>query len=340
CEAIYDAKSEIYNTDNAKISHCASWTGGKVQAAIRVLQKQRRLGLRVVALESWDAFVAELRKDFGLRDPTGFNQARVQKMRQREDEPYGKYFNRFSQAAVQSGFDEPSLRWYLLRGLTETTINRLRGSNEIPKDYVDLHEHLRDLDTVDHSLMEAGIIDSYDVKIGSMIPSSRNSPSNNTVPRVNQRNNNFVPRNSGGGNPRTNFTPRQNNSPPLHQQPRPESKEVKKAVTGLPAPTPSGPPPNPIGEVKWPTKEVRDQRRRDGLCILCGATDHFIPRCPHNKQIARAAKAFSETGDNDTIWADYGNGTGELVHYDDFLEDTSDEESEKGDEAQVEDSDA
>ncbi|KAK1218787.1 hypothetical protein PQX77_018512 [Marasmius sp. AFHP31] len=312
CEAIYNAKSEIYNTDNAKISHCASWTGGKVQAAIRVLQKQRRLGLRVVALESWDAFVAELRKDFGLWDPT---------------------------AAVRSGFDKPSLRWYLLRGLTETTINRLRGSNEIPKDYVDLQEHLRDLDTVDHSLMEAGIIDSYDVKIGSMIPLSRNSRSNNTAPRVNQRNNNFVPRNSRGGNPRTNFTPRQNNSPPQHQQPRPESKEVKKAVTGLPAPTPSGPPLNPVGEVKWPTKEVRDQRRRDGLCILCGATDHFIPRCPQNKLIAQAAKAFSETGDNDTIWADCGNGTGELIHYDNFLED-SDEESEKGDEAQVGDLDA
>ncbi|KAK1216238.1 hypothetical protein PQX77_021135 [Marasmius sp. AFHP31] len=341
CEAIYDAKTEIYNTDNAKISHCASWTGGKVQAAIRVLQKQRRLGQRVVALESWEAFVAELRKDFGLRDPTGFNQARVQKMRQREDEPYGKYFNRFSQAAVRSGFDEPSLRWYLLRGLTETTINRLRGSNEIPKDYVDLHEHLRDLDTVDHSLMEAGIIDSYDVNVGSMIPSSRNSPSNNAAPRFNQRNNNnFVPRNSGGGNPRANFIPRQSNTPHQPQQQRPENKEIKKAVTGLPAPTPSGPPPKPVGEVKWPTKEVRDQRRKDGLCILCGATDHFIPRCPHNKQIARAAKAFSETGDNDTIWADYGNGTGELVHYDDFLEDSSDEESEKGDETQVGDSDA
>ncbi|KAK1215968.1 hypothetical protein PQX77_021409, partial [Marasmius sp. AFHP31] len=184
CENIYEAKPDIYADDTAKIQHASSYCSGKVEAAINVLQRRKRLGFRVAPLETWAGFIAELRADFGLRDPLAFAQARVMKIKQEDGESYGDFYTRFAVMATRSGFDETSLRWYLLRALSKATLERLRGSNIIPSDYQALHRHLRNLDINDHLMMEAGLIDGYDVQVGIM-PSTTKTTTTTTTNAAN-----------------------------------------------------------------------------------------------------------------------------------------------------------
>ncbi|KAL0566938.1 hypothetical protein V5O48_015060, partial [Marasmius crinis-equi] len=337
CEAIYEAKPDIYADANAMINHCASWTTGKAEAAIRVMQRRRRQGHRVVQLESWGAFVSELRKSFGLRDATAFAQAKVQKTKQQPGESYGDFYNRFSEVATKSGFDDPSLRWHLLKGLTKPTLARLRGSNNIPSSYTDLHEHLRELDAVDHTLMEGELIDSYDVEVATMPSTAKKTISTTTTtmtsPRAQGNRQQDTPR------PARQYQPpnRANPQPYFNSRSNPRSDaatsgEVKKAVTGLPDAAKKA-----IADAQplpWPTREIRDQRRRDKLCLLCGDPNHFVPNCPHNQRIARGAVTFSEAADTDSVWVTEPDGMGHLVYYDDFLDDEDYDNQENGDEAQ------
>ncbi|KAK1220978.1 hypothetical protein PQX77_016220 [Marasmius sp. AFHP31] len=343
CKNIYEAKPDIYADDTAKIQHASSYCSGKVEAAINVLQRRKRLGFRVAPLETWAGFIAELRADFGLRDPLAFAQARVMKIKQEDGESYGDFYNRFATMA------------------TRTTLERLRGSNIIPSDYQALHRHLRNLDINDHSMMEAGLIDGYDVQVGIM-PSTTKTTTTTTTNTANPTNTSRTTVTRTQNNPpggrttvtntttgRPNFIPRSNYQNRTttgggnfrNARTTTTTTEVRKAVTGLPgpsnAPVPSSstapPPANPIS---WPDKPLREQRRRDGLCILCGSPDHFIPRCPHNNQIARGARSFAELPDPDTVWVETAEGQGHLVHLDDFLDESGDEESENIEETQEE----
>ncbi|KAL0059416.1 hypothetical protein AAF712_013857 [Marasmius tenuissimus] len=280
------------------------------------------------------------------------------KMKQEDGESYGDFYNRFAVMATRSGFDETSLRWYLLKALSKPTLERLRGSNIIPADYQTLHRHLRDLDINDHSMMEAGLIDGYDVQVATMPSSSSktttttststnaSSSSNPNTTRTTVTRTQNVP--SGGRttvtNTRSNFVPRSNyqNRNNNYNNNRnacttTTTTEVRKAVTGLPGPsnppaaaTSAAPPlANPIA---WPDKSIREQRRRDGLCLLCGSPDHFIPRCPHNQQIARGARSFAELPDPNSVWVESEEGLGYLVDMDEFLEEQEEQESENVDE--------
>ncbi|KAL0058819.1 hypothetical protein AAF712_014470 [Marasmius tenuissimus] len=152
-EAKEARKDRVATQSKIRMKDPETFDGEKLEAAINVLQRRKRLGYRVAALENWAAFIAELRADFGLRDPLAFAQARVMKMKQEDGESYGDFYNRFAVMATRSGFDETSLRWYLLKALSKPTLERLRGSNIIPADYQTLHRHLRDLDINDHSMM-------------------------------------------------------------------------------------------------------------------------------------------------------------------------------------------
>ncbi|KAK1226154.1 hypothetical protein PQX77_010879 [Marasmius sp. AFHP31] len=331
CENTYEAKPDIYIKDNAKIQHATSWMTGKAKAAVSALQRRQRLGHRVPALKSWTAFKAEMRADFGLCDPHAYAQARIMKMKQEVGESYGDSYNRFSVMATRSGFDEASLWWHLLKSLSKPTLKHLRGSNSIPADYQALHRHLRDLDTNDHSMMEAELIDSYDVQVEPPTLHERPSLVPKTIPVEVEppiptpgsnfvlRSNNYQNRNNFGNNRTTTTT-----------------SEVRKAVTGLPGPSNApalpAPPPPAVNPISWPSKEIRDQRRRDGLCLLCDGPDHFIPLCPHNQQIARGARSFAETNDTNTYWVEDEEGIGHLFHFDDVFEEV--EESENLEETQ------
>ncbi|KAK1218776.1 hypothetical protein PQX77_018521 [Marasmius sp. AFHP31] len=364
CENIYEAKPDIYADDTAKIQHASSYCSGKVEAAINVLQRRKRLGFRVAPLETWAGFIAELRADFGLRDPLAFAQARVMKIKQEDGELYGDFYTRFAVMATRSGFDETLLRWYLLRVLSKATLERLRGSNIIPSNYQALHRHLRNLDINDHSMMEAGLIDGYDVQVGIMPSTTKtttttttNAANTSSTPNTSRTTVTRTQNNPTGGRTtvtntttnrpnhilRSNYQNRTNTGGGNFRNPRTTTMttEVRKAVTGLPGPSnapvaSSSNVPPPANLISWPDKPLREQRRRDGLCILCGSPDHFIPRCPHDHQIARGARSFAELPDPDTVWVETAEGQGHLVHLDDFLEESDDEGSENIEETQEE----
>ncbi|KAK1217594.1 hypothetical protein PQX77_019743 [Marasmius sp. AFHP31] len=364
CENIYEAKPDIYADDTAKIQHASSYCSGKVEAAINVLQHRKRLGFRVAPLETWAGFIAELRADFGLRNPLAFAQARVMKIKQENGESYGDFYTRFAVMATCSGFDETSLCWYLLRALSKATLERLRGSNIIPSDYQALHRHLRNLDINDHSMMEAGLIDGYDVQVGIMPSTTKtttttttNASNTSSTPNTSCTTVTRTQNNPTGGRTtvtntttnrpnfilQSNYQNRTNTGGGNFRNPRTTTMttEVRKAVTGLPGPSnapvaSSSNVPPPANPISWPDKPLREQRRRDGLCILCGSPDHFIPRCPHNHQIARGARSFAELPDPDTVWVETAEGQGHLVHLDDFLEESDDEGSENIEETQEE----
>ncbi|KAK1215941.1 hypothetical protein PQX77_021437 [Marasmius sp. AFHP31] len=345
CENTYEAKPDIY-VEDAKIQHATSWMTGKAEAAVNVPQRCSRVGYRVSTLESWTAFKAEMHADLGLRHSHTYAQARIMKMKQEVGESYGDFYNRFSVMATRSGFDEASPRWYLLKSLSKPTLERLRGSNSIPADYQALHCHLHDLDTNDHSMMEAGLIDSYDVQVGRMPSASRTTTTTTTnssnTPNTSRTTVTCTQKNPGGRttytNTHSNFVPRSNNYQNRNnignnRTTTTTTSEVRKAVTGLPGPSnaPALPaPPLPaINPISWPSKEVRDQGRRDGLCLLCGSPDHFIPRCPHNQQIVRGARSFAETDDMDSCWVETEEGVGHLFHFDDVFEDEESENLEE-----------
>ncbi|KAK1215493.1 hypothetical protein PQX77_021927 [Marasmius sp. AFHP31] len=203
CENIYKVKPDIYADNTAKIQHASSYCSGKVEAAINILQRCKCLGFHVAPLETWARFIAELWADFGLRDPLAFAQARVMKIKQEDGESYGDFYTHFAVMATHSGFDETSLRWYLLRALSKATLERLRGLNIIPSNYQALHRHLRNLDINNHSMMEAGLIDGYDVQVGIMPSTTKTT----TTTTTNTANTSSMPNTS-----RTTVTRTQNNS--------------------------------------------------------------------------------------------------------------------------------
>ncbi|KAK1222014.1 hypothetical protein PQX77_015168 [Marasmius sp. AFHP31] len=257
CGNIYEAKPDIYADNTAKIQHTSSYCSGKVEVAIKILQRRKRLGFRVAPLETWAGFIAELRADFGLRDPLAFAQARVMKNKQEDGESYGDFYTRFAVMATRSGFDETSLCWYLLRALSKATLERLRGLNIIPSDYQALHRHLRNLDINDHLMMEAELIDGYDVQVGIMpstmkttTTTTTNTANTSSMPNTSRTTVTKTQNNPTGGRttvtntttnrpnfiPRSNYQNRTNTGGSNFRNPRTTTMttEVRKAVTGLP----------------------------------------------------------------------------------------------------------
>lgn len=243
-------------------------------------------------------------------------QGKLAKVKQESNESFGDFYVRFMDFANKSKFNEEALMWTLMERITPEFRERLKYANKTPTSFDELKETLLDMDAMEYAFQEADLstISSPYKIVGRTTSYSRRDNQGRFLPNTR-------------GNFRSNFqsTNRQQYQRRDNQGQTEVVTETKKAVTGLPN-TRNNPPPQPPAtpqarpnppsnqpQFPWASREERQRRRDQGLCLGCGGEGHFIGQCPHRQVIARRASTLTETSNVDQLWATYDDGTHSLI---------------------------
>ncbi|KAF5372542.1 hypothetical protein D9758_005298 [Tetrapyrgos nigripes] len=268
---MFTAKPTLYETENSRVTFASSYlTGAAARYYQNLIEREVMEGVYLVALHNWQAFVGTFGRLFGVHDEQLYSQAALDKVLQRADENFADFLVRFEDASLLTQYNEPVLRWRLLLQIRRDLRNRLTLVGRIPRGFNDVVDRLLDLDTAREAFNEAGLATNNYANptyVPNVAPVAR--------ARNNQQNAVVVPG-------------------PITQanRNRPRANQNQNLVTGRTAQ------PQPLGNRPFVrlTREERDRRMKNGLCIRCGASGHFGRDCPPENDPAPAEEAIARAG--------------------------------------------
>ncbi|KAF5343304.1 hypothetical protein D9758_016501 [Tetrapyrgos nigripes] len=221
-------------------------------------------------------FIGTFARLFGVHDEQLHSQAALDKVLQKADEAFADFLVRFEDASLLTQYNEPALRWRLLLQIRKDLRNRLTLVGRIARSFNGVVDRLLDLDAAREAFNEVGLAtNNYANPIyvpnASPVNRNRNNPQNaNAGPGPTTQANHNRPRNN------------QNQNPVVGRAAQPQAFRNR-----------------PFLQL---TREERDRRMANGLCIRCGQSGHFGRDCPpendpvHVEQEVETYYGYDEDG--------------------------------------------
>lgn len=254
---MFIAKPTIYSTTESKVQYASSWlTGAASRYYQNMVDKEIGLGVGAYlpALHEWEAFLQLFGKMFGLHDEQLASQAALDNVIQKTGESFADFLVRFDDASLKAEYNEQALRFRLLKQIHRDLRNCLTNVGRIPEGYDDVVDRLLDLDGAREAFEEAGLSTPYTWYA-------------NTGGEANKNSTESTPAAAGPG-PQTqnNYNNRYNRYNNVNRNPNAPRAQAKLAEVD---------PVDPQQDQLPISKEERNRRMREGLCIRCGKPGHY-----------------------------------------------------------------
>ncbi len=224
----------------------------------------------VAWLSSLPAFLDELRRLFGPRDPTNDAIIRLENLRYKDSGKAVKYTLDFNRDAPRTGWNDNALYRQFYKGLPDRLKDEIARIGK-PASLIQLQHLIQDLD---QRYWERQSEASRDKRAASgTVSGTVSTRSENTK----------------------SSTPASNNktdkTASTSSQPSAQSKSSSK---------PKNPNANKLGKDGKLTPEERDRRFKLLLCLFCGLAGHKVPDCPHAKKSAKGKASTTEPASTNT----------------------------------------
>ncbi|KAF5334829.1 hypothetical protein D9758_018070 [Tetrapyrgos nigripes] len=252
---MFTAKPTIYETEASKVTFASSYlTGAAARYYQNLVEREALQGAHLAALHNWRSFIRMFSRLFGVHDEQLYSQAALDRVQQKANKTFADFLVRFEDASLLTQYNEPALRWKLLLQIRKDLRNRLTVVRNIPQGFNALVDRLLDLDTAREAFNEAGLVTNT-------YPNPTYTVNSITAPRTR-----ITPQNAQAGpGPSTQANRNRARASPNSTPPAARAAQVQPNKR------------RPF--VRLPTEEYQ-RRMKNGLCIRCGANDHFGRDCP------------------------------------------------------------
>jgi hypothetical protein len=257
--SLYFRSNPAYDDDSAKVIFALSYLRG---TALEYFEPQLLdANDTPLWLDDWEEFVSTLRTQFGPIDPTGDAESGIDHLKMHDNQRIIKYNVEFNKLAVRTHWDEGVLRHRYYSGLAER-IKDIMGQQGKP-------------DTLEGMKKLAHAIDSrHWERLSEKSRSNKGKPDHDKSDKnkSDDRNKN-QPSGSGSSN----------------NNPKNKSNKSGKPATTSTSSGSTNPLADKLGKDGKLTKEERQRRFDNNLCMFCGGVGHTAANC--NKASSSAAKA-------------------------------------------------
>ncbi|THU89291.1 hypothetical protein K435DRAFT_865423 [Dendrothele bispora CBS 962.96] len=271
CYRMFVAKPTIYSTDQSRVTYASSWlTGAAAKYYQNQVEQEMENGLWIPTLHEWGIFVREFGRLFGLHDEVLHAQASLDKVIQRFGESFADFIVRFEDVALKTLYNDPAKRWRLLLQIRKDLRDRLTLVGRIPETFDEVVKRLLDIDGAREAFKETGLSTPNQTNPYRRLnpnPTTTNPPISNT-PNI------------------TSYDRSRNNQ----SQGNATRNAVAKSAQA-------------DSSTKMPTfrisKEERDRRMNEGLCIRCGGRGHFGKECTTHSHTVVGKCCFEVEADDE-----------------------------------------
>ncbi|KAG7093148.1 hypothetical protein E1B28_009431 [Marasmius oreades] len=160
CIRMFVAKPHIYIADQEKIQFASSYLAG---AASRTFQnwveKEMHSGVFNLALHTWTAFIAEMRRLFGVFDEELHAQSALDHTIQGLNETFAEFLVRFEDASLLTGYNDSALKWRLVAQIQEDLRDQITYVGGMPTIYQDVIQKLLEIDGARQAFEDVGLTD-------------------------------------------------------------------------------------------------------------------------------------------------------------------------------------
>jgi hypothetical protein len=259
CELNFQDRPRSFDTDRAKVLYAQSFLKGTVLDWFEpdLLNGQ---GFRPRWVDNYEAFVFELESNFGPYDPEGEAEDRLDELTMGENQRITKYLVEFNRYASQvRGYGMGALRRRFYKGLPDRLKDEISRVGK-PRTLHDMRSLAQEMDA---RYWDRKAEQGRRPKPPAPTHSSSSTPSTFSKP---------------AGKSKPASTPSFSSAPPSSDNVRPKGKNVSRPDLT-----------SKLGKDGKLTKEERQRRFENKLCLFCGHPGHVAKECP--KSSSRAAKA-------------------------------------------------
>lgn len=258
---LYFRSSNAYDDDSAKVNFALSYLRG---TALDYFEPTLTESIDTPEwLEDWPEFVRILKLQFGPIDPTGDAASGIDHLKMQDNQHIIKYDVEFNSLAVRTGWDENSLRHRYYSGLAER-IKDIMGQQAKPESLDAMKVLARTIDSRHWERLRE--------KSRSGKGKSDDKPDNNKSDKKPEDKKNPQSSNNNSNNSKNN-----------------KGNKPAKSASASTSSASTNPLADKLGKDGKLTKEERQRRYDNNLCMFCGGVGHTAANC--NKASSSAAKA-------------------------------------------------
>lgn len=293
CQLAFRTDTRSFSRGQDKVSFALSYLKG---TALDWFEPAIMRGEDPEWIDDWDIFVEELQSNFGVFDPEGDAESKLQTLTMRDDKPCAKYLAEFNRLASRVQWSESALCFLLYKGLPARLKDKISESpSGKPKTLAGMRrliqlydrrywERQEEIRRERGSQPKASSSQNSGSRSNNSGGSSNNASSSgngNQAMKSSSSNNQAKGSNSGGRNdtpnPRANSTPRPGNSSSGNNSTADRAKAMGLDKNGKLTP------------------EERKRRFENNLCMFCAKPGHKARDCTNPASTASQAKARSAT---------------------------------------------
>ena len=279
CQLNFRSHSSAFPKDEAKVNYALSYLKG---TALEWFEPSITDGYNEPWMDDWDAFVQELRVNFGPADPTADAEEGLDSLRMSDKMHIAKYNVEFNKLAALVAWGDAPLRHAYYKGLPDrikdalVNVPKAKSLQElrVASQQVDIRYWERRSEKNRNQSDGNNRSDHYD-RHGKTDKSADKSDSHRTSDHRDKKSHNGFKKSSHAGN--TSHSGSGNGS---GSSGRPSGSQQK-------APDLS----DKLGKDGKLTSQERQQRFDNNLCMFCGRSGHVAKECPKSSSSSAKARA-------------------------------------------------
>jgi hypothetical protein len=256
-------RQEAFKDDSAKVNYALSYLRGTALDWFEPDILTPDEDNPPTWLSNYKAFVTELKDNFGLFDPTGDAEDRLESLTMRDNQRITKYNVEFNHLSSLAGWDGAALCHKFYQGLPTRIKDEMSRVGK-PKSLKDMRRLAHDIDARYWKRKE---------EISRENPGSSNRSSNL----------------SGNPSKSSSSSKPSNSSNSKSSQPNKPSTSTPSSSTSNPKKGPDLS--NKLGKDGKLLPEERKRRLDNSLCLFCGGPNHISTDCPVKAKRLKARKA-------------------------------------------------
>lgn len=310
CEVVFEYYPHAYARDSAKVLYAIQWLKDTAQRHFRNSFSLPE-ALKPDYYRNWDAFVNELRTNFGELDRSSAAVTQLLSLKMQEHHKVIRYKVDFEELAARTPWDDNALSDLFYKGLAERIKDQIAASpngkattlagrkNQALAFDTRYWERKNEISQGNKTSKSSSSNNDSTPSSSSRTPTSNSSQSGSSFQRTQPSSNSNPNRNS---NPSTSTNPSPFNS--NRSNPSFSSNRGSSSPNSTPKPPANRPNPAPkldgkVDEHGKLTEAEKQRRKALGLCLYCEQKGHLLANCParQTKEEAKARRAAATTPD-------------------------------------------